>query len=127
MSPASSDWPAAGTRLDLPVDVEVTSARLPPEIEASGYFIIAEALTNVVKHARATNAVVRATISGSLDIEVRDDGVGGAVPSGDGLTGLSDRVAALGGSLPVDSPDGGGTALIAQLPLLFSAAIRAGR
>lgn len=106
-------------RLDLPVTMDVTSERLPPEIEASGYFIIAEALTNVVKHARATKTTVRAAISDStVHIEVRDDGVGGADRDGHGLTGLSDRAAALGGSLRIESPDGGGTALIAQLPLM---------
>ncbi|MGW5062679.1 GAF domain-containing protein [Streptomyces sp. NPDC004096] len=106
------------SRLDLPVDVDVTSRRLPPEIEASGYFIVAEALTNVVKHARATRATVRAGINDAmLRIEIHDDGIGGADPEGHGLTGISDRVAALGGSLRIDSPDGAGTVLLAKLPL----------
>jgi signal transduction histidine kinase len=107
-------------RLDLPVEVDVTAIRLPPEIEASGYFIIAEALTNVVKHARAGRTVVSATVDDSaLHIQVRDDGVGGADPEGHGLMGVSDRVAALGGSLRIDSPTGGGTALTAHLPILI--------
>ncbi len=106
------------SRLDLPVEVDVTSTRMPPEIEASGYFIVAEALTNVVKHARATRAMVHAAISaGILRIEIHDDGIGGADPEGHGLTGISDRVAALGGSLSIDSPDGAGTTLLAKLPL----------
>ena len=82
--------------------------RLPPDIEASAYFILAESLTNVVKHAQATYATVRAAVDdGVLILEVRDDGVGGANPEGHGLTGLADRVEALGGRLQVESADGG--------------------
>ena len=80
--------------------MDVTSARLPPEIEASAYFFVAEALTNVVKHAQATRAEVTATVDDdTLRLEVRDDGIGGADPEGHGLLGVSDRVAALGGRL----------------------------
>ena len=106
------------SRVDVPVVVDVAGRRLPPEIEASAYFVVAEALTNVVKHARATRADVTAAIGdGTLRIEVRDDGVGGADPDGHGLLGLADRVAALGGRLRIDSPGGGGTVLAAELPL----------
>ena len=106
------------SRLDLPVDVDVSSERLPPDIEASAYFIVAEALTNVVKHARATRATVRAAVDdGVLTLEVRDDGVGGADPEGHGLVGIADRVDALGGRLRIESPAGGGTVLAARLPL----------
>jgi len=106
------------SRLDLPVEVDVPDARLAPEIEASAYFIVAEALTNVAKHARATRAWVTAAIDDALlRVEVRDDGVGGADPAGNGLVGLSDRAAALGGRLHVDSPAGGGTVLAAELPI----------
>jgi signal transduction histidine kinase len=106
------------SRLDLPVEVDVSSERLPPDIEASAYFIVAEALTNVVKHARATRATVRATLDdGVLTLEVRDDGVGGANPAGHGLMGISDRVDALGGRLRIESTDGDGTVLAARLPL----------
>ena len=104
-------------RLDLPVDVEVSSERFPPEIEASAYFIVAEALTNVVKHARATRADVGGGRGRRLRLEVRDDGVGGADPDGHGLMGLADRVAALGGKLDVDQRGAGGTVLTARLPL----------
>jgi signal transduction histidine kinase len=105
-------------RLDLPVEVDVSSERLPPDIEASAYFIVAEALTNVVKHARATRATVRATADDSvLTLEVRDDGVGGAKPDGHGLVGIADRVDALGGRLRIESTDGDGTVLTARLPL----------
>jgi PAS domain S-box-containing protein len=106
------------SRMDLPVEVDVSSQRLPPGIEASAYFIVAEALTNVVKHARATRATVRATVDdGVLTVEVRDDGVGGADPEGHGLVGIADRVDALGGRLRIESPDGDGTFLAAGLPL----------
>jgi signal transduction histidine kinase len=98
--------------------VEVTATRLPPGIEASAYFIVAEALTNVVKHARAERATVRASVEDSVVVlQIRDDGVGGADPDGTGLVGLADRVAALGGSLRVDSPPSGGTVVVAELPL----------
>jgi len=104
-------------RLGLPVDVDVPELRLPPEIEASAYFIVAEALTNVVKHSHATRAAVTAAIDdGTLRVEVRDDGIGGADPEGHGLLGIRDRVAALGGSVSIDSPAGAGTVLAAELP-----------
>ena len=106
------------SRLDLPVGVEVTRTRLPPDIEASAYFVVAEALTNVVKHSRAGTAKVVAVLdNGMLRLEVHDDGIGAANAEGPGLTGIGDRVAALGGSLRIDSPPGKGTALIAEVPL----------
>jgi signal transduction histidine kinase len=114
--PAGVD--ALVARLDLPVEVDVTRTRLAPDVEASAYFIVAEALTNVVKHARAATARVTAAIhDGKLSLEVRDDGIGGADPRGQGLLGIGDRVAALGGRLRVESPRGGGTVLAAELPL----------
>jgi signal transduction histidine kinase len=105
-------------RLDLPVRVEVSTGRFPAELEASAYFIVAEALTNVMKHAHAARAeVIASAEDGVLQVEVRDDGVGGADPSGQGLVGMADRVSALGGQLRVDSPADGGTRLSATLPL----------
>ena len=105
-------------RIDLPVEVEITRDRLPPEVEASAYFVIAEALTNVMKHSQATTAKVRASVSdGSLFIEVRDDGTGGADPSGRGLVGMKDRMTAFGGRLEVESPADGGTLITATLPV----------
>jgi PAS domain S-box-containing protein len=105
-------------RLDLHVEVDVTRGRLPPDIEASAYFIIAEALTNVVKHANAGRAWVRAEVSdGVLRLEVRDDGMGGADADGQGLIGVADRVDALGGRMRVETPPGGGTLVGAELPL----------
>ena len=105
-------------RLDLPVDVDVTSARFGEEIEASAYFFVAEALTNVVKHAHAGHAEVAASVDdGMLSVTVRDDGIGGADPGGHGLVGIADRVVALGGRFEIESPAGGGTLLTANLPL----------
>lgn len=104
-------------RLTLPVDVDIPPDRWPAEIESSAYFIIAEALTNVVKHADSSRADVRARVQdGALHIEVSDDGIGGADPTGHGLVGLADRVAALGGQLTIDSARNDGTALTATLP-----------
>jgi PAS domain S-box-containing protein len=109
---------AVVTRLDLPVEVDLPSERFAPEIEASAYFIVAEALTNVVKHAHADRAEVRAFVEdGMLHLEVRDDGVGGADSGGHGLVGLEDRATALGGQLKIESPAGGGTLVAATLPL----------
>jgi signal transduction histidine kinase len=106
------------SRLALPIDVNVTSTRLPLEIEASAYFIVAEAMTNVVKHSRAAGAQVTAAVDdGTLSVEVRDDGIGGADPEGHGLIGIGDRAAALGGRLRIDSPRGGGTVLTVELPV----------
>jgi PAS domain S-box-containing protein len=105
-------------RLDLPVGLDVPAERFPAEIEASAYFIVAEALTNVVKHAHADHAQVTVSVqNGVLHVQVRDDGIGGADPDGHGLVGLGDRATALGGRLQIESPRGGGTLLAATLPL----------
>ncbi|MEA2211250.1 MAG: hypothetical protein QOF83_1198 [Solirubrobacteraceae bacterium] len=105
-------------RLELPVEVDVPAERFPAAIEASAYFIAAEGLTNVVKHSEATRAEVRASVvDGVLQVEVCDDGIGGADSAGHGLVGMNDRVSALGGRLEVDSPPGRGTRLAATLPL----------
>jgi signal transduction histidine kinase len=109
------------SRLDLAVEVDIPDMRFPAEIEASAYFVVAEALTNVVKHAQAGRAEVKASVDDCLlHVEVRDDGVGGVDPHGHGLVGLADRVSALGGRLEVRSPPGAGTLLSAALPLSMS-------
>jgi signal transduction histidine kinase/CHASE3 domain sensor protein len=108
------------SRVPVPVAVavDVDGERLPTEIEASAYFIVAEALTNVAKHSRARSAHVTAWVQdNALHVDVRDDGVGGARPDGTGLLGLNDRVAALGGHLRVESAPGAGTLVAATLPL----------
>jgi len=106
-------------RTPVPVELEVSSESLPAAVEAASYYVVAEALTNVVKYAGATAARVRiARNDGCVVIEVSDDGAGGADPAqGSGLRGLSDRVAALDGTLSVASPDGGGTAVRAEIPV----------
>jgi signal transduction histidine kinase len=109
---------AVVARVNLPVRVDVPDERLPPEIEASGYFIVAEALTNVVKHSHAGRAEVTASVEdGMLRIEVRDNGAGGVDPDGHGLVGMRDRVMTLGGRLEIKSPARGGTLVAATLPL----------
>jgi signal transduction histidine kinase len=108
-------------RVDLPVFVDVPDERFEREIEASAYFVVAEALTNVVKHSRARRAEVRASTEGGLlRLEVRDDGIGGADPDGHGFVGMGDRLTALGGRLEIDSPVEGGTRVAATLPLSVS-------
>jgi signal transduction histidine kinase len=105
-------------RLDLAVEVDVPAKRFPAEIEASAYFIVAEALTNIVKHAHATRAEVRASVDAdTLRVQVRDDGIGGADPDGHGLVGLRDRATALGGRLMIEGPASGGTVVTATLPI----------
>jgi signal transduction histidine kinase len=105
-------------RLDLPIQVDVPAERFPAEVEASAYFIVAEALTNVVKHSHAGHAQVSACVQdGTLRVEIRDDGGGGADPDGHGLVGMRDRVTTLGGRLEIESPAGGGTLVAATLPL----------
>jgi signal transduction histidine kinase len=105
-------------RVGLPVRLEISEARFPQEVEASAYFVIAEALNNVMKHSRADSATVVAAVdSGSLCIAVRDNGIGGADPNGHGLVGVKDRVTVLGGRCEVVSPAGEGTLLSATLPL----------
>ena len=109
---------ALASRAPVPVEIDVSVGRLPTAVEATAYFTVAEALTNVAKHARASRAEVMARIEdGTLAVAVRDDGVGGARPEGSGLVGLADRLAALGGRLRVDSPPGGGTFVGAAIPL----------
>jgi signal transduction histidine kinase len=106
-------------RAPLPVSVSVTEERVPPALEATGYFIVAEALTNVIKYAHATRVEVKASVSdGALHIEVRDNGAGGARLEGSsGLIGLRDRAEAVEGELTVKSPVGGGTVVAARLPI----------
>jgi signal transduction histidine kinase len=107
------------SRVSVPVSVDVSVERLPVAVEATAYFIISEALTNVVKHARAAGARVTARVErGELRVEVRDDGIGGARGGeSTGLGGLADRVAALAGRLELESPPGAGTRVCALLPV----------
>jgi signal transduction histidine kinase len=110
---------ALAGRSTVPVDVSVELARRPPPtVESAAYFVVAEALANVAKHAAARHAAVRIHRDGGrLVVEVRDDGVGGAdLRGGTGLSGLADRVAAVDGHFTVSSPAGGPTVIRAELP-----------
>jgi signal transduction histidine kinase len=107
------------TRVHIPVSVDMPKERFPPDIEATAYFVAAEALTNVAKHSGAHGVNVSAWVDdGELHLDVRDDGVGGARTDGSGLVGLQDRVAAMGGRLRIESAPGDGTRVAATLPLL---------
>jgi signal transduction histidine kinase len=104
----------------IPVDVHVeVPVRPRPAVEAVAYFMVAEALTNVAKHSRAShvNVVVEGHgFPGTLTVLVSDDGIGGADPAGAGLSGLADRVSGVDGELSVESPSGGPTMISAVLP-----------
>jgi signal transduction histidine kinase len=111
---------ALARRSPVPVDLEVRAdGRFPEPVEVSAYYIVAEALTNAARHARASAIGVKAeVVNDLLRVTVRDDGVGGArLNGGTGLAGLKDRVEALGGRLVIHSPRGTGTSLRAELPL----------
>jgi signal transduction histidine kinase len=109
---------ALAARSPVPVGVDVATGRLPGPVESAAYFVVAEALTNAAKHARAEEIGVRITRHRDLlVVEVIDDGAGGADPArGSGLRGLADRVAAVDGRLTVTSPPGGPTVVRAELP-----------
>jgi signal transduction histidine kinase len=107
-------------RVPVPVSLEVdTAERLPEPVETAAYFVVSEALANVAKYARASEAKVAVRrVNGHVTVDVVDDGVGGADASGgSGLRGLADRVAALDGTLSLESPAGHGTRLHAEIPL----------
>ena len=107
-------------RSPVPVEiVETPAERLPAAVESATYFVIAEALTNIARYARAESAAVRvARVDGAVEVEISDDGVGGANPAaGTGLRGLGDRVSALDGEFAVSSPAGEGTTVSARIPL----------
>jgi signal transduction histidine kinase len=107
-------------RAALPVElVGVPKERLPDPVESTVYFLVSESLANVGKHAQATQATVAVTVVGDeVEVIVKDDGVGGAqLDGGSGLQGLEDRVGALDGCVDVESPPGGGTTVMATIPL----------
>jgi signal transduction histidine kinase len=105
-------------RVPVEVKTHVTVGRLPAAVEATAYFVVAEALTNVVKHSHARLAAVTARVEDDmLRVLVTDDGVGGARSDGSGLIGLADRLSAFDGWLDVESPPSGGTLLEAYIPI----------
>jgi signal transduction histidine kinase len=105
--------------VDVPVYVDVCAERLPAPLERTAYFLVAEALTNVVKHAGADRVHVRAVAAdGVLHLNVHDNGAGGADPTrGSGLAGLAERVAAGDGRITITSPAGEGTRIVVELPI----------
>jgi signal transduction histidine kinase len=99
--------------LDLHVD-----QRLPDAVEVGAYYVVAEALTNAAKHPRASGFEVWAEANAHLRLVIRDDGIGGAAAGkGSGLTGLIDRVEALGGDMTIQSPLASGTSLLVNIPI----------
>jgi signal transduction histidine kinase len=111
---------ALAGRSTVPVELDLDSCgELPLSVQTTAYFVVAEALTNASKYARADRLEVRvAAGEGGAIVEVRDDGSGGVDPArGSGLSGLADRVSALGGTLEIDSPVGAGTTIRARIPV----------
>ena len=111
---------AVARRSSVPITFvdELPATRFDESVEATAYYVFAEALTNAQKHAHASSVRVRATATrDALHLEIADDGTGGATaPASGGLTGLRDRVEALGGTFDVDSPSGHGTRIAADIP-----------
>lgn len=109
---------ALARRSAIPVELEVRTRRLEEGVEATVYYVVAETVTNAIKHARASRVHVIVCPDGdAIRVSVRDDGVGGAVlGGGSGLIGLKDRAEALGGTLRIDSPPDGGTRVTARIP-----------
>jgi signal transduction histidine kinase len=108
---------ALAGRAPVPIDLSVDGGRLPPAVEATCYFVAAEATANIVKHATATRARIDVDVAdGMVTLVVADDGIGGADAEGAGLRGLRDRVEAVAGRFQVDSPSVGGTRVSAWIP-----------
>jgi signal transduction histidine kinase len=112
-------------RSAIPVELgRVVDQRLPEPIEVGAYYVVSEALTNATKHANASGVDIEAAArDGSLWLSIRDDGVGGADPTGSGLVGLHDRVEILAGSIEITSPPGQGTQIVVRLPLELGLAV----
>jgi signal transduction histidine kinase len=111
---------ALARRSAVPVELDLRSERrLPEPVEVAAYYVVSEALTNAAKHAHASVVHVELDAHDSiLQLEIRDDGIGGADPEqGSGLVGLSDRLEALGGTLQLTSPAGDGTTMRIEVPV----------
>jgi signal transduction histidine kinase len=109
-----------GRRSTVPVELDLAvDRRLPESAEVAAYYVVAEALTNAAKHARASQVTVRAEAGdANLHLSIRDDGIGGADSAkGSGLTGLIDRVEAVGGKMAISSQPGSGTSLLVEIPI----------
>ena len=104
-------------RLPLRLHIDVVAERFAPAIESAAWFVVAEGVSNAVKHARTDEVRITAErMEGTLVVVVQDDGAGGAQPHGSGLQGLADRLAAHGGQLKLSSSPMSGTRLEAVLP-----------
>ena len=111
---------ALARRSAVPVELDLrVERRLPDPVEVAAYYAVSEALANAAKHARASVVHVEVdALDATLRLTIRDDGIGGADPArGSGLTGLRDRIEAVGGTFNVTSPDGGGTTLLIEIPV----------
>jgi signal transduction histidine kinase len=108
-------------RSPVPVEVNLPAGglELPDRVERAAYYVVSEALTNAAKHAQASVVQVDIKAEDSIiELEIHDDGVGGADPGrGSGMIGLTDRVEALGGKIGITSPPGHGTSILATLPV----------
>ena len=107
-------------RSTVPVELDLAvDRRLPESAEVAAYYVVAEALTNAAKHGRASQVTVRVQAQdANLHLAIRDDGIGGADSAvGSGLTGLIDRVEAIGGKMAISSPPGSGTSLLVEIPV----------
>jgi signal transduction histidine kinase len=106
------------TRTPIAVSLDVLEDRMPEQVEATAYFVVCEALTNIAKHAHASKAAVGAhRANGVVTVDIEDDGIGGAfAQDGSGLRGLADRVEAMGGHLTIASPPNRGTRIVAEIP-----------
>ena len=109
---------ALASRSPVPVEVEADDERLVAPVEIAAYFVVSECLANVAKYAQASAAKVSVRrVDGVVRLEIADDGVGGAdATRGSGLSGIADRVAALDGTIVIDSPPGGGTRVRVEIP-----------
>jgi signal transduction histidine kinase len=111
---------ALARRSAVPVELDLCAGRrLPGQVEVAAYYAVSEALANAAKHARASAVRVQLDVAGGVvRLAICDDGIGGADPAlGSGLTGLSDRVQAVGGRLDVESAAGHGTTLLIEIPV----------
>jgi signal transduction histidine kinase len=111
---------ALARRSPVPVELEVRAdGRLPEPVEVAGYYVVSEALTNAAKHAQASSVHVELDVGDAMvRLAISDDGVGGADPDrGSGLTGLRDRLEAIGGTITITSPAGSGTSLLISIPI----------
>jgi signal transduction histidine kinase len=114
--PAALESLAERSSVPATLSVDVPT-RLPASVEEAAYFVAAEAMANAAKHAQASALSVAARLDdGRLALRIADDGAGGARPEGSGMRGMADRVSALGGTLVIGSPSGGGTTIEAFIP-----------